>query len=162
MGNKTLYYLDSALYPAAALGVAAVTCRSAAWLVLAAFGILLFTFIEYWVHRTLLHRWFYHGTHEVHHKNPADYVVIWYVPLGFVVLFLLAPAALFAGVTLGFCWFMAMHHVMHHWNLRRHPLLRRLSAWHLLHHKFIRCNFGITHSGWDILFGTYRLLEQPQ
>jgi len=32
--------------------------------------------------------------------------------------------------------------------------------WHELHHKFIRCNFGITVPFWDVVFGTYRRAPQ--
>jgi sterol desaturase/sphingolipid hydroxylase (fatty acid hydroxylase superfamily) len=62
----------------------------------------------------------------------------------------------FVGFTQAFMWFGTVHHLIHHVDLARHPLIRRYSEWHLLHHKFIRCNFGITSPFWDVVFGTYR------
>jgi sterol desaturase/sphingolipid hydroxylase (fatty acid hydroxylase superfamily) len=152
------YWLDFILYPVIALGLAAMFCRSWDWVGWAAFGAVFFTFAEYWVHRSLLHRWFYHGTHERHHKEPEEFVVfpLWYVPSIFFCFSLVMPPAVFAGFCLGYTWFVVWHHMLHHWDLAKRPLTRRYAAWHDLHHKFIRCNFGITHPLWDVVFGTYR------
>ncbi len=153
--EKASYYLDFVLYPAIALGVAAFTCRSIGWLALAAAGFLIFTLAEYWTHRVVLHRWFYHETHQQHHVRPRDFVVfpvIW-IPTAFWVLFVFFPVPLICGFALGWWWFCLAHHAMHHWNT---PLARAISRWHDLHHRFTRCNFGITHPLWDVVFGTYR------
>jgi cyclopropane-fatty-acyl-phospholipid synthase len=154
--EHAIYYLDCMIWAAIALTVASLTCRSWQWCTAAAFGFALFTFAEYWVHRSLLHRFFYHGTHERHHKRPEEFVVIWYVPALFVLFYLVMPLPVFAGFTLGYSWFIATHHALHHWDLASHPLIARYSRWHELHHKFIRCNFGITSPLWDAVFQTYR------
>ena len=160
--RRAIYYADSALWPLLGLGLSAVYCRSWQWIVAALAGAMLFTFAEYWVHRSLLHVLFYHGTHENHHKHPRDFVVLWYVPLLFAAFFVLMPLPVFAGFTLAYAWFIAAHHAMHHWDLKQHPLIARYSRWHELHHKFIRCNFGITQPFWDVAFGTYRRAPQRE
>lgn len=162
--ERASYYLDFCLYPAAALTIAAVTCRSVSWIGAAAFGFALFTFVEYWTHRILLHRFFYHGTHEHHHRAPEHFVVFppWYVGGLFVAFFVLMPWAVFAGFCLGYTWFVVWHHALHHWDLAQRPLVRRYATWHDQHHKFIRCNFGITHPLWDLVFGTYRRAAPPR
>lgn len=159
LSARATYYVDTTIYPLAVTAVTALTCRSWQWIATALFGFVLFTLAEYWIHRTALHRWFYHGTHEDHHLRPEEYVFLWYVPFLFIGFFLVMPAPVFAGFTLSYCWFIAAHHVMHHCDLGKHPLIRRYAEWHLLHHKFMRCNFGITHPFWDMVFGTYRTVN---
>lgn len=145
------YYIDYIAYPIAA-GVAF-------WFdprpILVGIGCVLFTLAEYWIHRTALHRWFYHGTHERHHLNPRDYVVIWYVPGIFLGLAFALPTAVWSGFVLGYVWFISMHHALHHWDPRP-KWLERYARWHDLHHRNVRFNFGITHPLWDWAFGTYK------
>lgn len=152
------YWLDSALYPCAAVIVAALYARSLDWLWLVPLGFVGWTFVEYWVHRSLLHRWFWHGTHEHHHTQPKGYVVfaIWKLPLFFAACFLVMPPPLFAGFVLGYVWFLTMHHWLHHLDLRQHTWLHRYSIWHNRHHKFGDCNYGITTDVWDRVFLTSR------
>jgi sterol desaturase/sphingolipid hydroxylase (fatty acid hydroxylase superfamily) len=156
--ERASYYLDFTLYPAAAIGAAALTCRSMAWVAGLLFGLLLFTFAEYWTHRLVLHRLFYHETHMHHHAHPRDYVVfpVLYIPLAFVLVFAIMPTSIAAGSALGWFWFCVAHHAMHHWDF---AWVRAISRWHDIHHKSIRSNFGITHPLFDVLFGTYRRIK---
>lgn len=151
--RKAVYYADSfAYYALAGLLIAFVT----SWWQYA-FGCIFFTFAEYWVHRTLLHRFFYHGTHEDHHLRPSDYVVLWYTPLIFAGFYLVMPISVFAGFMLGYLWFIGWHHILHHVDLSEASRwVRRYAAWHDVHHKAVKFNFGITHPLWDVIFGTYR------
>lgn len=160
-----LYYLDWALYPTAILLIAMFTLDTWAWLAWCAAGFVLWTFVEYWTHRSLLHRWFWQGNHEAHHKQPQAYVVfpLWYLPSIFLavlaVFWLVLPTAiawpLYAGFLLGYCWFLTMHHWLHHIDLkRRGGWLQRYAIWHNRHHKMINCNYGITTPTWDWLFRT--------
>jgi len=70
MSEKTVYWADAVLYPLAIIVCAALTLRSLSWFMWFAAGFVLFTFAEYWIHRSILHRWFYHGAHEQHHLHP--------------------------------------------------------------------------------------------
>jgi dihydroceramide fatty acyl 2-hydroxylase len=154
-----LYRVDFVTFPLLAIVIAAIDCRSIAWLGWAAAGALLFTFVEYWVHRTALHGLLFHGSHERHHTHPAEYVVfpIYYTPAIFLAFYLVLPLPVFAGFVAGYCWFLVWHHILHHVDLNSWPRpVRRYAIWHLAHHHDDACNFGITVPLWDWLFGTYR------
>lgn len=152
------YWFDFVCFPAAAAVLIAVDCRSLSWLGLMVAGFVAWTFVEYWVHRTVLHRVMWHNTHEQHHRRPSEFVVfpVWYLPLGFTALWLVTPNSLFAGFILGYVWFLSMHHMLHHWALLERTWLHRYAIWHKRHHKFTDCNYGITTSIWDAVFLTSR------
>lgn len=156
--ERAAYYLDIVLYPVLAIVLAGLTARTWSWAAWCALGIAAFTLAEYSTHRWVLHWVFWHGTHERHHKHPEEFVIfpIYYVPSLFLALYFIVPLPFFAGVCLGWSWFVAWHHALHHWDLAGHPLIRRYAAWHDLHHHSIGCNYGITHPLWDVVFGTYR------
>lgn len=155
------YYVDFFLFPPAAVLIAILYARSIGWWTWFAGGFLLWTFAEYWTHRTLLHVMFWHGTHERHHRRPAEYVVFpaWQTAAifaGFIGLFLMLPASIFCGFVAGYSWFLAMHHWLHHVDLAAHPWLQRYAIWHNRHHRLGNCNYGITTPIWDVVFGTSR------
>lgn len=150
------YWADFFMFPAAVVLTAAATARSLYWLAIAAIGFLLWTFVEYWVHRGVLHRWFWHGTHERHHLEPEEFVenIWWYTPALFVVLWFVFPPSLWAGFAAGYVWFLTMHHRLHHVRLWPGSRLYSRAKWHGLHHKYANCNYGITTSVWDVVFRT--------
>ncbi len=152
------YWIDFIVYPVAIIIACMVGKISLTWTWCVPFGFLLFTFLEYWIHRVALHRYFYHGTHERHHLRPEEYVVfpVYYTPAIFLGFFIVLPLPVFVGFTLGYCWFVIWHDALHHHNLDHHPLIKRYAAWHDVHHKRPGYNFGITVPLWDFLFGTYR------
>jgi len=156
------YWLDFILMPAIAVLVIIADCRSAGWLLWCLAGVVLWTLVEYWTHRTLLHVYFWHGTHERHHQHPAEYVMAiwWYTPLLFTALLVIAGAtdtlAIFCGFTLGYVWFLTTHHWLHHVDLRERTWLHRYAIWHNRHHNQTDCNYGITTPVWDWAFGTSR------
>lgn len=156
-----LFWLDFVVYP---LITAIVTARDwgemdPAWAALAVLGFVVFTLLEYWMHRLPLHLWLYHGRHERHHTHPREYVVfpVYFTPSIFVPAYWVLPHPLFAGFALGYVWFLVWHHLLHHVDLNKVPsLVRRYALWHLAHHHDETCNFGITTNVWDFVFGTYR------
>jgi sterol desaturase/sphingolipid hydroxylase (fatty acid hydroxylase superfamily) len=154
-----LYRMDFVLYPLLAAGIIATQCRGIQWAALALAGVVLFTFVEYWTHRIVLHRFLFHGSHERHHSHPREYVVfpIWYTPAIFAGFFVVLPLPVFAGFVIGYCWFLIWHHVLHHVDLTRWPRpAQHYALWHLAHHRRDDCNFGITTNLWDYVFGSYR------
>lgn len=158
MRGPTLFYFDFVVFPILATIMFITYCRDWGFIEISILGFFLFTFVEYWVHRTVLHRLFYHGVHERHHDHPEEYVVfpIWYTPLIFLVFWAIMPVALFSGFVVGFCWFVYWHHILHHFDLSKLVIIRRYALWHLAHHKLDYCNYGITVPVWDFVFGTYR------
>lgn len=159
MKGPSWFYFDFVMFPKLAAIIFVGWCRSWDFVAWAGFGVLFFTFAEYWVHRVALHRFFYHGNHERHHDHPAEYVQfpIWYSPLIFVGFWLVMPLPIFAGMVVGYCWFLYWHHILHHFDLTTWPrFVQRYALWHLAHHRRDDCNYGITVPFWDFLFLTYR------
>lgn len=158
MRGPLAYYADFFIFPPVALAIAAYDARSLSWLALFILGTALFTLVEYWTHRTILHRFYWHGTHERHHKQPSEHVVFpfWYTPAIFYGFFVVMPLPVFAGFVTGYVWFMALHHALHHWSLRGMTWLHGYAIWHNQHHLEPDCNYGITTNIWDRLFGSYR------
>lgn len=155
------YYTDFVIYPILTVIFTVLFVTSFSTLALYTAGVTLFTFAEYWVHRTWLHRVMWHSTHQRHHVHPEEYIVFpwYYIPGIMLGFFCILPFASFAGFLLGYCWFIYWHHILHHWDLSKMPAwIQRYSAWHEMHHYKTRYNYGITHPLWDVVFGTYKKL----
>ncbi len=149
------FYLDFLLFPLVA--AATIPFVTNFWLIPA--GVLLFSFMEYWIHRVPLHSFYYHGVHEHHHKHPDDYSVFpWYfTPTVFLTFFAVFPVSIFLGLVLGYLWFLTWHHILHHFDLNKFPRwVRKYALWHLKHHHDDDCNFGIILPIWDHVFRTYK------
>jgi 4-hydroxysphinganine ceramide fatty acyl 2-hydroxylase len=145
---------------------------SIAWLAFAA-GIVLFVFIEYAVHRFILHEFpkllptAYQG-HVAHHEHPSDsqhlYGPIHYDLAGYICLFLLSWAltgsknlasALLFGLITCQCYYQWKHFVSH----RPIVPVTRWGKWvkkkHLLHHYLDdHAWFGVSNPIMDKLLGT--------
>jgi len=138
-------------------------------------GILIFTFIEYAVHRWLFHRkvpasvqgkvqsFLMHGYHHHYPMDPTRLVLppLVTLPLALAVFSVLVGALgppgnyIFAGITLGYVCYDSLHYCSHHSRTKRGPLawLRR---YHALHHRSAQPNrFGVSSPLWDRVFGTY-------
>lgn len=137
-------------------------------------GYILWGFSEY-----VFHRWIYHQPegvfgdgHRIHHE--ADRVLIampwfmttlsmfglWYV-FSVKLNFPLFSACL-AGWLAGFVWYSLVHHSHHHWNIEN-TWMRKLKAYHRIHHQLPQYNFGVTMRFWDAVFGTrHRRPPSPQ
>lgn len=150
------YWIDFWIFPPAVAVTIACDARSPVWVAVFIFGFCLWTFAEYWTHRIILHGWFWHGTHERHHLEPAEFVedIWWYTPILFSILWIALPTALWAGFAAGYVWFLTMHHWLHHRPLRPGTWIYRYATWHGRHHKFSDRNYGITTSVWDRAFRT--------
>lgn len=170
------YRLDFFTYPltCAAMPVidyALVMAHPILWALAFFAGLLLWTFAEYWIHRSVLHGVYWMGIHERHHKHPREEVnfPIWQIPAYFLVIFGMLWLAFgaycfaaFAGVVLGYIAFFTLHHLMHRmeqaaWLSRgSHEWLQDFAIRHNAHHKLTDQNYGITTDLWDRIFGTLR------
>lgn len=139
------------------------------WLIAFALGAIAWTFAEYWIHRSVLHGFMWMGKHENHHLHPRDHVQFpfYAIPAGFVGIYAVTCLVLwglpdyvnaaYAGIVFGYCWFVGMHHLLHHIDdLRPYPWLYGYAIQHNAHHKLVDRNYGITTDLWDRLFGTKR------
>lgn len=137
-------------------------------------GIVIWTLLEYSLHRFLFHietqtYWgntIHYLLHGCHHKHPMDGLRLVFPPAATAVLCvpfwntirLFATAsitpALFGGGLLGYVMYDVTHYYLHH-GQPTSKVPRHLKKYHLNHHFRIQDKgFGITSSLWDRVFGT--------
>ncbi len=138
-------------------------------------GLLMWTFVEYWLHRTLFHwvpntAWgerMHFLMHGVHHEWPHDkyrLVMPPVVSIGlffaflFLWTFLLGPFgwAFHAGFVFGYLCYDVIHYHIHH---RRAGFqwLKRLKKHHISHHfvdDYSELRYGVSTRLWDMVFNT--------
>ncbi|CAA6668570.1 unnamed protein product [Spirodela intermedia] len=142
--------------------------------VMAASGIVIWTLLEYIIHRFLFHiktKSYWGNTahyliHGCHHKHPMDGLRLVFPPAATAILciplwnlskLLVAPSmapALFGGGLLGYIVYDCTHYYLHHGQPSVDPA-RNLKRYHMNHHFRVQTlGFGITSSCWDWVFGT--------
>ena len=138
-----------------------------------ALGLLIWTLVEYAMHRCLFHyeprsRWgkrLHFLVHGVHHDPPQDAtrlvappafslpVALVFYGLFFVVFGRLAPGA-FAGFIFGYLCYDMIHYATHHFSMKRGVGLW-LRQYHMRHHyKDDHNGYGVSSPLWDYVFGT--------
>jgi sterol desaturase/sphingolipid hydroxylase (fatty acid hydroxylase superfamily) len=173
--SKASYYADMILYPALVAGFfltellnAHRTAFAWLWLSCCLLGILIWTLVEY-----LLHRFVFHELpgivelHEMHHARPNAYIAspVWvgflawstivFLPLWLVEDFEIA-AGTTSGLMVGYVVYLVVHDAVHRWPLKQNSWLRKARRRHLLHHRRSDRpgNFGVSTGFWDVAFGT--------
>lgn len=138
-------------------------------------GWALWSFTEYWAHRTLFH-WVPPGKfgekmhfilHGVHHDWPNDKFRLVFPPalslsLGFLLfnIFKLLIGNYAYGIYVGFASGYVYYDVMHfylHWGRPKAKSLKKLKRHHLIHHSPQHGNdnrFGVSTRFWDVVFRT--------
>jgi sterol desaturase/sphingolipid hydroxylase (fatty acid hydroxylase superfamily) len=138
----------------------------AAW---AVGGFFCFGFLEYAVHRWVLHGPFpvFRRSHARHHAHPlalysAPLFVMMTVSLAIfggldLVLPTTTAALLVFGLYAGYDYFAVLHHLQHHSvdELGHVPYFHDLERFHDRHHHRPSVNFGITTTVWDRVFSTF-------
>jgi sterol desaturase/sphingolipid hydroxylase (fatty acid hydroxylase superfamily) len=138
-------------------------------------GVLLWTLLEY-----LLHRWLFHLPpvgpggkmraflmHGYHHEFPNDKMRLVAPPLmgwtlalsvGIVYALLFGKhwAPLFGGTALGYLGYDWIHYYTHHFH-PRNRVGKWLRRYHLMHHfQDSTVRYGISSPLWDLVFRTFR------
>ena len=128
-------------------------------------GYLLWGLSEY-----IVHRWMYHHDdsifgdgHRIHHEDAMVLIAMpWFMTtISVFSLWYLCAVALhipnfsgcLAGWLAGFVWYSIVHHSHHHWNIQS-SWMRKLKAYHRIHHQFPDRNYGVTMRFWDDVFRT--------
>jgi sterol desaturase/sphingolipid hydroxylase (fatty acid hydroxylase superfamily) len=176
--NPYAYYADFVVYPLVVLAllasywVWAYDSRPVVWLAAILVGGFVWTLMEYFIHRVILHHAVYvRDMHEMHHRAPTELIdtPIW-MSLSFMLVgVLLLPWLVFGfgiasgftiGMTIGYLAYGTMHHAMHHWRIRHGTYLYRAKRRHAQHHASLdEGNYGVSSPLWDYVFGT--LLPDP-
>lgn len=167
-----VFFADFYIYPLISAGFGALMImtapgRQVLWVVSVLAGIGFWTFLEYLLHRYLLHhvRWI-KERHEDHHRDQKALIgTAPWLSLGMFLVVVTLPAILLvglafgsgftAGTMLGYFWYAVMHFGIHHWNARPGTYFFRLRQDHAFHHHFDDTgNFGVTTGFWDHVFRT--------
>ncbi len=132
-------------------------------------GLVLFSLIEYAVHRWLLHdlRSALADLHDAHHANPERTSAFLFptslsllMPAWFLLRWAHVPEASYVlmGLSAGYVSFDTLHHIEHTTRINRIPFrwLKRTWAFHRVHHRLDRCNYGVITPFWDHVFGTHQ------
>jgi sterol desaturase/sphingolipid hydroxylase (fatty acid hydroxylase superfamily) len=170
--SKAVYLADFALYGFAVVGlsiyliVAGPQDQQGQLFAIAVVGLGAWTFIEYVLHRFVLHglrpfkRW-----HAAHHKRPRALIctptlvsALLICALIFLPALLVGGAwracALTIGLLIGYLIYALTHHATHHWRADNVWLQHR-KHWHALHHHLGQPgHYGVTSSFWDHVFGS--------
>jgi 4-hydroxysphinganine ceramide fatty acyl 2-hydroxylase len=138
-------------------------------------GVLLWTLLEYLIHRYVFHyepktrlgQRLHYIVHGVHHDYPNDARRLVMppsisVPLAFffyglfLVIFWSLTSAVFAGLVFGYVCYDMLHYATHHFGMKRGVWLW-LKQYHLRHHfKDDHAGYGISSPLWDYVFRTTR------
>lgn len=173
--SPAVYWADFAWHAVVALSLAGLLAagllaapgwpRAAAMLALVALGGLLWTLIEYMLHRFVLHGVppFRHW-HALHHQRPRALICgPTLLSSAGIAALVLAPAwallglphaeALTLGVVLGYLVYGLAHHAAHHGGGGRWMQQRR--RWHALHHHgAAAAGYGVSTGLWDRVFAS--------
>jgi sterol desaturase/sphingolipid hydroxylase (fatty acid hydroxylase superfamily) len=169
--SKAAYVADFAFYGLVILSLSgsvwwmAPQGQGGAIVTIIAAGVLMWTVMEY-----LLHRFVLHGVqpfcdwHAEHHQRPTALIctpTVLSAPLIGLLVFLpswwavgLWMACCFTlGVVMGYQAYATTHHAIHHWR-SDNAWLRRRKSWHALHHHVNRRSacYGVTTDVWDRTF----------
>jgi sterol desaturase/sphingolipid hydroxylase (fatty acid hydroxylase superfamily) len=175
------YYLDFFVYPLLIIGLAAAGIAEGGakglvkWAAFFVAAFVLWTLIEYLLHRFGLHHIPYiKEMHDYHHSDEKALVgtPLWLSLIGhlgacFLPAWLLfgfpAASAASCGLMLGYLWYIGVHHAVHHWHPRHGSYLYGLKRRHALHHHFDdTVNFGVSSNFWDVIFGTLLSERAPK
>jgi len=141
-------------------------------------GLLIWTFVEYTMHRWVFHyeptsRWgkqLHFMLHGVHHDYPNDASRLVMppavsIPLAFffyglfLLLFGRLTPPIFAGFVTGYLFYDSLHYATHHFSMRR-GLWLWLKRHHLRHHyQDEEAGFGVSSPLWDYVFRTHTRRE---
>ena len=115
-------------------------------------GVVVWTFVEYIVHRFVLHD-FVPTRHGMHHANPDKPVltIFWQIGACFALVYLIAGGAFLAGALAAYAWYLFVHQCAHHGPSNMLPSLLKH---HKTHHGFASRNYGVSTTLWDHIFGT--------
>lgn len=171
--TKLGYFSEFILFPPLVLLATAFAFRDpgrpslVTWMTVFFAGLVLWTLIEYLLHRLLFHHVpILAQIHERHHNSPDDLIgtpgwasaVIALVAVATPAVATLGfdlGTAVTAGMVTGYLWYVFIHYATHHWRPRRGSYLYRARLHHARHHYVSQAgNFGVTTDIWDRVFGT--------
>ena len=163
------YYADFLIHPLIVLaGIAFLSVQGSrqrllGFLAVGA-GLFVWTILEYGVHRLLFHgAGYFARMHGVHHRRPLEmFGTPSWVSLAILLVGIFGPGCFFLGfaagsgftigISVGFFWYITVHHAIHYWPMPQSAYLRVVRRHHERHHYAGRAgNFGVTTPLWDLV-----------
>jgi sterol desaturase/sphingolipid hydroxylase (fatty acid hydroxylase superfamily) len=136
------------------------------WWLAAVCGVMLWTLVEYLVHRFVYHEVpILRDLHGMHHSRPRDLIgaPVWVSVVSFSFFFFLLSllwdveiaSGTTSGLIVGYVFYLLIHNAVHRWQLDEKSWMRSHRLRHLRHHHHpLPGNFGVTTGIWDLVFGT--------
>lgn len=173
------YHADFVVYPLLILACTTITLHHAPagglelWLASVALGWVVWTALEYFLHRWVLHRVPpFERLHAQHHAHPAALIgtPTWFSAPLFLALWaaaawqapLLVAGGLSVGLMSGYLAYAAVHDAEHHRRARPGSWLYRAKLRHARHHRAGACaEYGVSHGVWDALLHTSGRSPRP-
>lgn len=144
-------------------------------------GLIAFTFVEYWVHRSVYHMEptterrakFQYTMHGVHHEYPKDKTRLALPPLLagvvaatlFAIFFVFmgeAAYAFFPGFIWGYAGYLIVHYCVHAYPPPKN-FMKQLWINHSVHHyKEGEGVYGVSSPLWDYIFGTMEIVKDEK
>ncbi len=144
-------------------------------------GAIVFTFVEYWVHRSVYHiepttearANFQYVAHGVHHEYPKDKTRLAMPPIIaavaaitlFTIFFFLmgeSAYAFFPGFIWGYAAYLLVHYSVHAYAPPKN-FMKQLWINHAVHHyKDGNAVFGVSSPLWDYVFGTMATMDKAK
>lgn len=171
--TKVGYYADFFVYPSMLVVLAVSAMHDASivaalqWALVSLVGAATWTLLEFAAHRFVLHRVPpFRRLHASHHADPRALIgTPTWLSLAAIVIGVFAPlwwgagfnlaSGFTAGLTLGYLWYVSVHHAVHRWRTHEGSYLHRAKLRHAWHHGAgASCNFGVTTGWWDVVFGS--------
>lgn len=179
--SKLNYYSDFIVYPLCIATLAILSLlhhgghEIETWTLIFLSAIVTWTLVEYLLHRFVFHHFPYiRDMHEEHHHAERDllgtpiwlslpaHLLIVFVP-ALLVFNLQLASAFSAGIMVGYLWYVAVHHIVHHWHTSHHGYLYKQKRRHALHHHVSEnFNYGVTTGIWDFVFHTVAPEKHPK
>lgn len=128
-------------------------------------GLILWTLLEYILHRFVLHHVEpFKAIHEKHHDSPSALIatstyvgalsILLTVFLPFLFVFGIIPAiSLTSGVVLGYFVYGIWHYGCHAWKITNRIFFGSKKN-HAIHHAYYKKYYGVTTQFWDMIFRT--------
>lgn len=171
--SQWAYRADFALYAAASilmavyLAVASPSGQNKTLIVVAGSGLISWPFIEYGLHRFVLHGIRPFSTwHAAHHQRPHALICTpTILSAGLIAMLVFMPTmmlgniwlatALTVGLLTGYLGYAVTHHAIHHWRADN-AWIKQRKLCHALHHDVRRPAgyYGVTSSLWDVVMGS--------
>jgi sterol desaturase/sphingolipid hydroxylase (fatty acid hydroxylase superfamily) len=130
-------------------------------------GLLSWSFMEYCLHRFILHQFSpFSDWHGEHHQQPRSLIcTATLASMGLIFLFIFWPlnvvfnssisSASTLGILLGYLSYAVTHHAIHHWDNCTYGWLLQRRYTHILHHTVSpNAHYGVTSNIWDYLLKT--------